>query len=350
VWREHYLDHPILQHGTRRLIWKFDSEARSALGIWSAAGIVDQEGRALEWLGPGTEVRLWSPVLSGVGMILVWRSWLEEHGVTQPFKQAHREVYIVTDAECASSPYSNRFALHVLKQHQLRALCEERSWRYQLQGMFDRASIPTLSLPNWDLRAELQVEIPDTRSPVSTHAIFLFVRTGAVSFRTLAGMPIPIDAVPPQVFSEVMRDVDLFVGLCSVGADLEWNSDPARPFLDYWREFSSAELTAVGQTRRAVLERLLPRLKIGERCSLEARYLEVRGRLHTYRIHLGSGGVQVVETSRHVCIVEAPSLQGPRSVALPFEGDRTLSLILSKAFLLVEDDKITDPVILRQIQ
>ncbi|HEX5052867.1 MAG TPA: hypothetical protein VFZ65_13915 [Planctomycetota bacterium] len=36
-------------------------------------------------------------------------------------------------------------------------------------------------------------------------------------------------------------------------------------------------------------------------------------------------------------------------VLLPFEGDRTLSLILSKALLLAADDKITDPTILRQI-
>ena len=34
---------------------------------------------------------------------------------------------------------------------------------------------------------------------------------------------------------------------------------------------------------------------------------------------------------------------------LPFEGDQTLSLILSKAFLLVNDKDITDPSITRQI-
>lgn len=34
---------------------------------------------------------------------------------------------------------------------------------------------------------------------------------------------------------------------------------------------------------------------------------------------------------------------------LPFEGDRTLSIILSKAFMLAEDDKIKDPSILSQI-
>jgi hypothetical protein len=35
---------------------------------------------------------------------------------------------------------------------------------------------------------------------------------------------------------------------------------------------------------------------------------------------------------------------------LPFEGDGTLSVILSEAFLLAQDTKITDPSIVRQIQ
>ena len=34
---------------------------------------------------------------------------------------------------------------------------------------------------------------------------------------------------------------------------------------------------------------------------------------------------------------------------LPFEGDTTLALILSKAFLLADDDKIKDPTIRSQI-
>jgi hypothetical protein len=41
---------------------------------------------------------------------------------------------------------------------------------------------------------------------------------------------------------------------------------------------------------------------------------------------------------------------GPASkVFLPFEGDGTLAIILSKAFLLAEDAKIRDPTILQQI-
>ena len=35
---------------------------------------------------------------------------------------------------------------------------------------------------------------------------------------------------------------------------------------------------------------------------------------------------------------------------LPFDGDALLSVILSKAFLLAADTKISDPTIVRQIQ
>lgn len=34
---------------------------------------------------------------------------------------------------------------------------------------------------------------------------------------------------------------------------------------------------------------------------------------------------------------------------LPFEGDRGLSVVLSKAFMLMDDDKITDGTITSQI-
>ncbi|WP_338699746.1 hypothetical protein V2W30_24410 [Streptomyces sp. Q6] len=35
---------------------------------------------------------------------------------------------------------------------------------------------------------------------------------------------------------------------------------------------------------------------------------------------------------------------------LPFEGDRTLAVVLSKALMLADDTKITDPTILSQIR
>ena len=53
---------------------------------------------------------------------------------------------------------------------------------------------------------------------------------------------------------------------------------------------------------------------------------------------------------QYLCIVKAPEKSSESDqVFLPFEGDKTLAVILSKAFLLAEDTKITDLSILSQI-
>jgi hypothetical protein len=51
------------------------------------------------------------------------------------------------------------------------------------------------------------------------------------------------------------------------------------------------------------------------------------------------------------CIVpkQTVATAGAERVHLPFEGDSTLSIILSKAFLLADDANITDPTITRQL-
>ncbi len=52
----------------------------------------------------------------------------------------------------------------------------------------------------------------------------------------------------------------------------------------------------------------------------------------------------------YLCIVPDRSSKNDASVFLPFEGDSTLSIILSKAFLLADDAKIKNRTILRQIR
>jgi hypothetical protein len=77
-----------------------------------------------------------------------------------------------------------------------------------------------------------------------------------------------------------------------------------------------------------------------------------RGDVRTYKIHLGSGNILMEPNDQYLCIVPARGIGsgGPASkVFLPFEGDGTLAIILSKAFLLAEDSKIRDPTILQQI-
>lgn len=49
---------------------------------------------------------------------------------------------LLTDAERRTGTYSNRFAAHVLRQHQFSNLCAARGWKNRLRLMVDDAFPP----------------------------------------------------------------------------------------------------------------------------------------------------------------------------------------------------------------
>ena len=378
VWRERYIEHSLVGTIAQRLIWKFSRGDQAASGIWHEGGFVERDGRPLEWLDEDTTVELWHPINVEMDVVLEWREWLREYEVQQPFKQAHREVYILTEAERNTRVYSNRYAAHILRQHQFNALCAARGWKNSLRLLVDDYFPPAVKLlPQWNLRAEYWIEGIGEVYGTDTNATgtFLCVTTDQVRFypidagqnRAHAGgggyqatrwrgqrevEPLPLEEIPPLVFSEIMRDVDMFVGVASLGNDPNWlDGGPEVRYRDYWHSYSFGELTESAKTRKQVLEMVVPRLKIAGRCKLDDKFLVVCGDIRTYKIHLGSGNILMEPNDQYLCIVPARAGEmGKERVFLPFEGDQTLAVILSKAFLLAEDKKISDPTITRQLK
>lgn len=296
------------------------------------------------------EVRLWHPLEKTPDEVQAWRERLERLGIQQPFKQAHREIYLLTDAERRTATYSNRFAGHILKQSQFRALATARGWQAPFLGGWDGGNgVANRALPdNW--HAEFWVN--PVGDDYGESWGFLHLSTDQVRFCAgTAGEPSPMEQVPALIFTETMRDVDLFVSVASVGNDPMWHDGgPDGRHQDYWTQFAFGELGASATTRREVLQRLIPKLKIAGQCSFTDRCLVVEGRHRKYRIHLGSGNILMEPNDQYLCIVaDRRKALERQDVLLPFEGDGMLSVILSKAFLLAEDWKIVDPSITQQI-
>ncbi len=99
------------------------------------------------------------------------------------------------------------------------------------------------------------------------------------------GLPTGRDCQCRLVLSEVLRDVDLFVG-------------------------------AATQTPRALLQCLIPRLAVADRRALEGRFLHVRGERQTDEIHLGSGNIFMAPDDRYLCIVPGSSPSVPQAGCL----------------------------------
>lgn len=326
-------------------------------------------------------MELWHPIGADPNVVLSWRQRLSELRITQPFKQCHREIYVLTDAERETNTYSNRFAGHIVKQHQLQALCSQRGWQYRLMGAFDSFNVPTIELPRWNLAVEFFVEDPHGRADNTRSGIYSTVSTDKVQFsrciereldayvspfhKRVNSMAVyryeaaPLTEIMPIVFSELMRDVDLFVSVCSIGADPNWNQEYRgnqeprgnQGYGEYWLNFAFGDLDAAATTRKSVLRDLLPSLTIYSKCKIEDNFLVVKGELRTYKIHLASGNILMEPNNQYLCIVPAAGLtHHQEQLFLPFEGDSMLSVIISKAVMLANDTKIKDPSILSQIK
>lgn len=349
VWRERYLDHPLVGVVARSLIWEFQTAGKTRTALWHEGSLIDASGRPAGAWAPDTRVTLWHPLTGSAKEVLAWRCWLEEFLVAQPFRQAFREIYRPAGKELKASS-SDRFASHLLKQHQFAALARQRGWRYQLQGAFDSFNNPALDLPDAGLVAELDLRTnPD--EDISANGIYLTVGTRQLRFRDSRHRPVLLASVPARIFSEVMRDVDLFVSVTSVGNDPEWpgRSEKGRRN-EAWHRQAFGELTMTAEARRERIEHLLPRLEL--KASLQGRFLVVQGQIRTYKIHVGSGHVLMEPNDQFLLFPRTNTLDKPAEfgqLLRPFADDAILLEIVQRAVLLGSDQSIRSAAIRDQI-
>ncbi|QJF50418.1 DUF4132 domain-containing protein [Roseobacter ponti] len=345
----HYVGHDLLCRISERLIWDLQTGSTRTGAIWRDGVWQDVTGAKVN-TADDTTARLWHPIDRDTDRVMAWRIRLAELEIVQPTKQAFREVYHVTDAERSTRIYSNRMAAHMLRQHQMATLMAARGWRYRLMGAYDDGvddQWATKDFVTSDLTAEYLLHTNWDEDNWNDAGIYLYVGTDQLRFSRGTDR-VPLEEVPPRLLSETLREADLFVGVASVGNDPAWaDQGPTPEARNYWQSYSFGELDGFAETRREVLQAVLPRLRIRDVAHIEGRFLIVDGRLNTYKIHLGSSNVLMAPGDRYLCIVPG-RVTTAGQVALPFEGDTRLSVILSKAMMLADDDKIEAPDIVSQ--
>jgi hypothetical protein len=163
----------------------------------------------------------------------------------------------------------------------------------------------------------LQLFVPE--GPVAGDAPFHeWVTSGAVSFRRTEGAPVPLGEVPRAVFSEALRDVDLFV---SVAGRDQAGQPPG-----------GAQL----ETRREVLRTVLPKLPVKAQSELADASLLLQRGSERYKLDLATGDAASVPDERPVHIPPELLAQAARrgERMLPFLGDDTLSRIVAESLVI----------------
>jgi len=197
--------------------------------------------------------------MSSTDEIGTLRAFARSLDLVQPFRQVWRETYVPNTAERSMELYSSHYAGHILRFRQFYALARERGWWGGfLSGAWDggqsgianrdfrvagiRASWQLAMLDFDDHRIEIELGVTDR---------LIFAQIGENE-----QAPLALSDVPSVVFSEAMRDLDLFTSVCTVANDPFWIEKFAfEPRLgEYWEALAHGEHLDAVHHRRELLE------------------------------------------------------------------------------------------------
>ena len=250
-----------------------------------------------------------------------WDAWQREcfqAERVQPFKQVFRELYVITRQERSNGAKSRRYAGHQVQERQAMALWAQRRWitKDDVWKAFPEIGIRAGLTFNFGAGTPLEVE------GLTIDAV-VFQRRAEHECMRLA-------EVPPRVFSEVMRDIDLVVSIAHIGG-----VDP--------------EASASTVEMRGSLLRETCRLLQLENVRIKDSHVLISGELGDYSVHLGSGTVHRMPGGS-LCLVPVYSQHRGR-LFLPFaDDDPRAAEVISKVLLLARDAEIQDPTILEQLR
>ena len=271
-------------------------------------------------LKPKDELRIAHPTdLYASGDWHAYQKFLFDKAIRQPFKQVFRELYVPTPEEVEATQ-SRRYAGNQIQPQKTVAVLKGRRWvaDYEdgLQKIYYKENIIATIYAMADWFSPADIEAP-TLEYVCFH--------NRKDYKLMK-----ISEIPPIIFSEVMRDVDLAVSVAHAGS------------VDPETSHSTIEM-------RSVLVELTMPLFHFKNVTIKGSFAHIEGKLGKYNIHLGSGVIHQ-EGGAQIAVLPVHS-QNRGRLFLPFvDEDPKTAEILTKIIFFAEDDKIKDPSILNQIK
>ena len=312
------LEHPILRPLLTQLV--FMEVKQQTLGYLSEQGIASHDETVISLKAKGRYRLAHSFDLAQSQSWHLWQAHCFKQEQVQPFKQIFRELYLQIPSEQQEKwPGSSRYAGHQVNPRQAIALLGQRGWvAHPEEGV--RRTFHDENVNVWVEFEEGWYSPTEVEGLTLNQVCFSDRKTGKV---------MALEKVPPLVFSEVMRDLDLVVSVAHQGG------------VDPEASHSTVEM-------RAALLRETCRLLKLENITLQDPHALIEGQLGSYSLHLGSANVHR-QPGGALCIVPVHSQHRGR-LFLPFaDDDPRTAEVISKALLLAKDKEIQDPTILEQL-
>jgi hypothetical protein len=322
------LEHPVLSRLLRNLVFFLPArDGQDELAGYpqmrdSQLVLCDHAGNLAPIDAGETRLRLAHPY--DLFASRTWHAWQHQcftSGRTQPFKQVFRELYVCTSNEARNGD-------------------DALSQRYHGQQVQPRLAQALLNQRGWVLDEEMGAR--RTFHAEKLTAVLSFTYGGftpsEVEGRTVGDVfflprgeykPLALASVPPRVFSETMRDLDLLVSVAHSGG-----VDP--------------EATASTVEMRAALVSETCELLGLTNVTLKGSHVLIAGTRGNYNVHLGSAVVHR-QPGGALCIIPVHAQHRGR-IFLPFaDNDPKTAEVITKVITLARDQEIKDPTILEQL-
>jgi hypothetical protein len=311
-------EHPLMRPMLERLVFI----GEGIIGFPEKGGkvLVDHAGKA-EPVKKKEKLRIAHPHdLLDRGDWSKWQQGIFKAERVQPFKQVYRELYVLTKAEKKDKKFSKRYAGQQVNPSQAIALLGGRGW-VTLPEEGVRKTFHDVKLSAW---LEFQESF---YTPAEIDGLTLenvrFSKAGEWK-------GVDIATVPPLIFSEVMRDMDLVVSVAHRGG------------IDPEASASTVEM------RSDLLRETLAVLDI-ENVRIENNHALIKGDHGNYSVHLGSAVTHLMPGGS-IFMVPVHSQHRGR-LFLPFaDDDPKTAEVISKTLMLSRDNEIKDPSLLDQIR
>lgn len=266
-WRARLADTEIGAPFAHGLIWNVRDAAGRSVSVLSDgarghARLIGRDGKVVE-IEKGSRFSPWHPLATDDAERGAWQGLIHERQIRQPIRQVFREHY-PRPAGQLSSVESRMFSGHVLSLVPLIGLARREGWSIDKFDGLIRAF--------GDVRVRFLVDAdlyPGVEGEGESKTMRFEKRDG----RRWA--PVSVGDVPPIVFSEMCRAVDLLVSVSSLG--LGASSLPA----------ASSSPADMLQMRRQILRRILARHVAEGTLAIEDRHLKVGA----HAIHLTTGRI-----------------------------------------------------------
>jgi hypothetical protein len=305
-WSQVFFENKTVAELSRRLIWITDG---GVTGMGRPGEFLDVTGQPVEVAGDVT-IRLWHPLHGDDGARQAWRNRLWSGEVTQPFRQAYREWYVVDASLGDAGNKITVFGGHLVDWMRFLGAARAEGWSLIYEGI-TRSFGPVTVIVETDrnLYPGIQGEGYTGGLRLVTTAEF-----GATS------RPLRVSDVPPVTVSEILRAVDLLVSIAGLGVGD--SHDGWSNWKDQPRGIRSTENART--VMRDVLAQIfvaLPSVRVGQ------RHVEVGD----YQVHLWTGRVTRGGDPIDIDVTKAKTIPMP---FLPYD-EKLLTTIVQRVQALV---------------